>query len=126
MQNELQISFHGIDPSPAVAACIRDRATRLERFDDRITSCHVVVQATHRHHHRRRFYDVHILIYVPGEKLIVNRGGLRDEAEDDAHFAVNDAFRAAERLLEDHVRRFETRMHAHALSGRINAVPPRH
>jgi hypothetical protein len=125
MQNVLQISFHGIEPSAAVEARIRDRATCLERFDDRIMSCHVAVQAPPGHHRRRRFYDVHILIDVPGEKLVVNRSGLRNEGGNDGHLAVIDAFRAAERLLEDHVRRFEPRMYALALPGRISSVPAR-
>ena len=36
MQMPLQVSFHGMEPSPAIEARIREKAAKLERFHDRI------------------------------------------------------------------------------------------
>ena len=48
----LQISFRNMDPSPAVEERIHKKAEKLERFNDRIIGCAVVVEAPHRHHHK--------------------------------------------------------------------------
>ena len=45
MQTPLQISFDGVDPSPAVEARIGEKAAKLERLHGRIVGCKVVVEA---------------------------------------------------------------------------------
>ena len=109
MQNSLQISFRGMEPSPAVEAKIRERAARLDRHYERITSCHVVVQAPHRHHHRGRLYEIRIQLRVPQSELVVNREGVQDHAHEDVYVAVRDAFAAAERMLDEHARQLGSR-----------------
>jgi ribosomal subunit interface protein len=94
-----------MDASEAVEARIRERAARLERFYDRITSCHVVVQAPHRQRNKGNLYEVHIQLRVPGDEIVVNREGPNDHAHEDVYVAVRDAFAAMERRLEDFVRR---------------------
>jgi hypothetical protein len=52
MQTPLEIAFQNSEPSDAVRSEIERQAKRLERFSDRITSCHVTVvapQTRHRH-----------------------------------------------------------------------------
>ncbi|MGB1547306.1 MAG: HPF/RaiA family ribosome-associated protein, partial [Alphaproteobacteria bacterium] len=58
METPLQISFRNMDPSEAVEANVREKAEKLERFFDRITSCRVVIEAPHRHHHKGKLYNV--------------------------------------------------------------------
>jgi ribosome-associated translation inhibitor RaiA len=41
MQTPLEISFHNMERSEAVEAKIRQRVEKLEKYFDRITSCHV-------------------------------------------------------------------------------------
>lgn len=113
MQNPLQISFRGMDPSPAVEDRIRDRAERLDRFHPRITSCNVVVEAPHKQHQHGNLFEVRIHLRVPGNELVVNREGPKDHAHEDVYVAVRDAFHAAERMLEDHVRRRDHRKKVH-------------
>ena len=108
MQSSLQISFRGMEPSPAVEARIRERAARLDRLYDRITSCHVVVQAPHQHHHRGKLYEVRIQLRVPRTELLINREGVRDHAHEDVYVAIRDAFEAAERRLEDHAQQLSS------------------
>ncbi len=101
----LQITFKGMEPSPALEARIRDKAERLERFASFVLRCHVTVEAPHRHHHQGNLFRAHIELDVPRGPLVAGDAGPRDHAHEDAHVAVRDAFNAAVRRLEDHARR---------------------
>jgi ribosomal subunit interface protein len=101
MEDDVQISFRGVEPSAAVEDRIRERVARLRRLDDRITSCHVVVHAPHRHRHKGRLYEARIRLCRPGHELIINGEGRQDRSHEDVYVAVRDAFEAAERRLED-------------------------
>jgi ribosomal subunit interface protein len=94
-----------MESSEAVETRIRELAAKLERFYDRITSCHVVVQAPHRSQQKGKLFEVHIQMRVPGEEIVVNRERPHDHAHEDVYVAVRDAFSAMERRLEDFVRR---------------------
>jgi ribosomal subunit interface protein len=109
MQIPLQIAFRGMDPSPAVEDRVRERSAQLERFHDRITSCRVVVQAPHQHHQKGGLYEVRVDLHVPGAEIVINHEGSQEHAHEDVYVAVRDAFDAAERKLEDHVRRHDHR-----------------
>src|SRR5690606_13774771 len=73
MQLPLQISFHHVPRSDEVEDTIRQHAERLDEFFGRITSCRVVVDQPHQHHHEGNLYQVRIDITVPGEEIVVNR-----------------------------------------------------
>ena len=96
MQSPLEISFRNMDRSDAVEARVRENAEKLEQVFDRITSCRVVVEATHRHHHKGNLYHVSI-----------------DHAHEDVYVAVRDAFKAARRRLEDHAERRAGKVKTH-------------
>lgn len=121
MQRSLQIAFRNMNPSDAVEADVRERVGRLERFYDRITGCRVVIQAPHRHHYKGKLYDVRIDIDVPGEDIVVQRSGPENQAHEDIYVAVRDAFAAATRRLQDHVRRIggHVKLHEAPQHGRV-------
>ena len=73
MQIPLQITFRDMEPSDAVEAKLREKADNLERFAEHITSCRVIVEAPHKHHHKGNIYGVKIDITLPGDEIIVNR-----------------------------------------------------
>jgi cold shock CspA family protein/ribosome-associated translation inhibitor RaiA len=104
MQTPIQVTFQDVPPSDALEAAVRDEAAALERYYDRITSCHVTVSEPHRHQHQGRLYRVRIHMAVPGDDLVVDRehGGHAGHA--DPYLAVREAFHAARRELEDYVR----------------------
>lgn len=104
MQTPLQISFHQMAPSPDLDAEVRRWVDELEAISDRIVSCHVVIEAPHRHH-QGGLFAVRVDLGVPGEHLVAGRSPAEHAAHADAHVAVRDAFRAVRRQLEDHVRR---------------------
>lgn len=99
------ISFKGMDTSPALEADIRQKIEHLEQFHNRIVSCRVVVEAPHRSGTKGKLYHVHVDVSVPGSEIVVNRESGHDHAHEDAYVALRDAFDAAKRLLEDHVRK---------------------
>jgi ribosomal subunit interface protein len=98
---QTEVTFRDIERSEAVEQRVRERAERLGRLSDRITSCHVVIQAPHRHHHKGMLYDVRIQLHVPGHELVVSREGSDNHAYEDVYVVVRDAFDAAERKLEE-------------------------
>lgn len=101
----LQITFKGMEASPALESRIREKTERLGRFADFILRCHVTLEAAHRHHHKGRLYRARIEIDVPRGRIVAGDTGPQDHAHEDAHVATRDAFDAATRQLEDHVRR---------------------
>jgi hypothetical protein len=60
-------------PSPAIEANIREKAAKFDELYDRVMSCHVIVEAPHRHHHKGKAYQVCIYLTVPGGELVINR-----------------------------------------------------
>ncbi len=126
MQLPLQITFRHMDPSPALEARIRQRAEELDRFFDRITACHVTVECGNRRHQQGNVFEVRIDLTVPGAEIVVGRDSGANHAHEDAHVAVRDAFDAARRRLEDHVRdrRGDVKRHAVPDHGRIARLLP--
>ena len=124
MDFPLDISFRNMDPSPAVETRIREKVAKLSRLYNRIIGCSVVVEAPHRHQHKGKLYRVHIDIGVPGKDLVVDRAKPLDQAHEDVYLAVRDAFKAAERQLEDHSRRMRGDVKSHSSSSRDGTVPP--
>jgi ribosomal subunit interface protein len=105
MQSPIKIVFRGMEPSPAVEARIRERASRLDQYCDRVTSCDVAIEAPHQHQYKGKLYVVRLQVRIPGSDIAVNRAGPRDHAHEDVYVALRDAFDAAERQLKDTGRR---------------------
>jgi cold shock CspA family protein/ribosome-associated translation inhibitor RaiA len=142
MEIPLQITFRNMSPSRAIEDNIREKASKLEAFYDRIMSCRVIVEAPHRHHRKGKVYEVRIDVTVPGGELVINRSPKRlkaakpslaeppetklieshepskHAAHTDVYVAIRDAFNAAGRKLQDH---------AHRQSGaiKVHEGPPR-
>jgi ribosomal subunit interface protein len=126
MQLPLQITFRHMDPSDAVAARIQERAAELERFFDRIVSCRVIVECRHPRHQQGNLFQVRVDLKVPGNEIAVGRDPAAHHAHEDVYVAIRDAFDAARRLLEDHVRRGrgDVKLHAVPDHGRIARLLP--
>jgi cold shock CspA family protein len=129
MEIPLQITFRNMPRSQAIENNIREKASKLESFYDRIMSCRVIVEAPHRRHRKGKTYEVRIDLTVPGGELVINHSPKRlkavksslaeppetklieshkpskQGAHADAYVAIRDAFNAAGRKLQDHARR---------------------
>ena len=104
---DVQISFRGMDPSPSVEAQVRRRAAELEQFSDRVSACRVVLQAESKRHRQCTIYHVRVELAVPGGNVVANREPGEDHAHEEIHVAIRDAFDAARRQLQDHMRRLD-------------------
>lgn len=124
MQLPVQITFRNVARSDAVEAKIRERAAKLDTYYDRITGCHVTVEAPHRHHHQGKLFQVGIDLILPGTEIVVNRAPQEDHAHEDVFVAVRDAFDAARRQLEDYARRQrdDTKVHLEPPHGRVSKL----
>jgi ribosomal subunit interface protein len=126
MQLPLQIAFRHMESSDAVAARIRERSEKLERFFDRIVSCRVVVECQHPRRQQGNLFRVRVDLKVPRGEIVVGRDPERHHAHEDVYVAIRDAFDATRRLLEDHVRqgRGDVKLHAVPDHGRIARLLP--
>jgi ribosomal subunit interface protein len=105
MQSPLQVVFHDLERSDAIEEAVRKHAAELDTHFDRITSCRVVVGAPHRSQHRGRIYSVRIDIGVPRKEIIVNKDHGDDQSHEDVYVAINHAFKAARRQLDEYARK---------------------
>ncbi|HYA86096.1 MAG TPA: HPF/RaiA family ribosome-associated protein [Nitrospirota bacterium] len=121
MKIPLQVTFRNMQHSAVIEANINEKASKLDRFYDRISSCRVVVEALQRRHHQGNIFSVRIDITVPGKELAVSR-----QEDADAYVAVRDAFAAAVRLIEEHSRqvRGSVKVHTEPPVGRIVRIFP--
>jgi ribosomal subunit interface protein len=119
MEKPVQLSWHHIRPSPAVASRVEAKAAQLERYYERITGCSVTLEAPS-HHHRQSGpkYRVRVELTVPGARLVVGRDPKKTRAHGDLLAAVNAAFLEARRQLQDHVQRIDQRVKAHRPASR--------
>ena len=104
MKLPLQISFRGMESSPALERRIRDKVVKLERLHDRLMSCAVVVDARTRRQHKGKVYRVGIDLRGPGFEIAVGKSGRRNPSHEDITVALRDAFNAIGRQLEDRAR----------------------
>jgi ribosome-associated translation inhibitor RaiA len=121
MNDILQITYRNMEASEALSAHIREEAQKLNTFFPRITSCRALVEAPHRHHKWGVLYHVTLELGVPSGPIVVRHApslhnGAQNGAEEgkhseaalrhkDVYVAVGDAFKAARRQLQDHVRK---------------------
>lgn len=129
MEIPVQITFRNIPPSEAIEKNIREKTSKLASFYGRITSCRVIVEAPHQHHHKGKAYEVRIDLTVPGDEIVITHaptrlsamklnesegfeekfaethGPTKHAAHADVYVAIRDAFNAAGRKLRDYARR---------------------
>jgi len=105
MMVPLQITFRNMPPTEAIEANIREKAAKLDQFYDRVTNCRVVVEVPHRRHHKGKLYHVRVDIKVPGWEVVINREPSKHSAHEDIYVAIQQAFDAARRQLQDYAPR---------------------
>jgi len=102
MQRPLQITFKGIDTSPALEVLIRQRVDHLETLYPRLTGCRVVVEIPYRASETAKVpIGVSVEADIPGRGPVIGKDEQdRREAKQDHTAALNNAFEAVERQLE--------------------------
>jgi ribosomal subunit interface protein len=107
MVPEVQITFRGMESSPSAETQVRHKVEELQQFSDRISACRVTLETAHRRHRQGNVYQVRVDLAVPGGTIVVNREPGEDHAHEDLYVAIRDAFDAARRRLQDHVKRLD-------------------
>ena len=123
-------------PSTTAEKWIRDEAAKLDEFYSRIMNCRVAVELPNRHHQRGSCYHVRIDVTVPGGELVVNREPSLHSSFQRIHAnkvakhleihvphrelrqAIDDAFKAMGRRLQDYARRQRGDVKTHELVSR--------
>ncbi len=107
----VQVTFHGVEKQDGLEEAARGHAEQLTRFHPRIHGCRVVIgRAEGAAHAARERYHVQVRVAIPGNDVVVAHQPVRPEHED-PYVALGDAFKAAERQLEDtdQIRRGEVK-----------------
>jgi len=123
MTNPTQITCRNMETSAAVEGWIREEAGKLDEFYNHIMGCRVVVELPNRRHRWGNHYHVRIDLTVPGGELVVKREPSLHSSIQQTHDqrvvkhlelkaphgelrqAIDDAFKAMGRRLQDYARR---------------------
>lgn len=110
----VEVTFRNLDPSPAIETLVRQKAAKLGQFASRLMNCRVVVALPNRRHQQGKIFAVTIELELPNGSLWINRTPPMDHRHEDAHVAIQDAFDAAKRRLQDIGRKMDRRVKQHA------------
>jgi ribosomal subunit interface protein len=113
-----QITYRGLQHSPAMDARIAELAAKLEELQPRMTRCHVIVTEADRHKQQGNLFEVHIDVHVPGHEIVATR-----KASEDPYLALNEAFDVATRQLEDTLDKMRGEVKTHRDERGDNAAP---
>ncbi|WP_433927597.1 HPF/RaiA family ribosome-associated protein [Sorangium cellulosum] len=94
---QLELTFRHIDKSPSLEELIREQATKIQRFNDHINSCAVVVERDHASQGTGGEYRVRVDLHVAGKQEIVSE---ERAAKNLLPTAVRDVFQRAGRQLK--------------------------
>ena len=113
MKVPVQITFRGIEGSPAIEEYVRRRSAKLETFSDRMTRCRVVVEAPNHRHLHGGSYRVRVEVTIPGADIVAGDRASAAHGHRDLYAAIDDAFDDAGRVLQDQVKRLrgDTKTH---------------
>ena len=144
MKSQMQITFRNMKRSEEIEGWIRAEAAKLDTLYSRLMGCRVAVEVPHRHHRRGSPYHIRIDLTVPRGEIVVKRepslstrARQLDEWEikkksevkiqhKNLRTAINDAFKAAGRRLQDYARRQRGDIKTQALlpEARVSKILP--
>ncbi len=115
----LQLTIRDMTNSEALQAIIRKKAEKLKTFNNRITSCRVVIDIPQKHKHRGKLFNIRIDVTVPGKELVSTR-----KTSEDVYIAIREGFNALGRQLDDHSRRRHghVKSHNHVKHGYVTRI----
>jgi len=123
MQEPLKLQIRGVKASAHLREILATNIAKLERRYGRITTCEVNIKRPDRHHRMGEPYAVSVRLALPNRRDVNVSPPPRgiDRRHGEIVFAVNDAFRRADRQLRNHASRLrgESKVHAETPAGRI-------
>ena len=109
MELPLQIAARGLTLGDEAETVIRKYAEKLDRYYDRIVGVRVMVEVPQRQMGAPILHNVRFDITVPGGEVVVKR-----QAHPELRTAIQRAFEAARRRLQDYARRQRGAVKTHA------------
>lgn len=106
----LELSFHGMEPSETIRTKVREQVDKLQHRYSDITSWHVFVDGPNG---SSGLFEVTVEARVPGAELAVGRNPGNVDAHSDALVALRDSFTAIERQLKKRRRQQHGEVKAH-------------
>jgi Protein required for attachment to host cells len=104
-QVPVSVVFRGMDSSQTVEAEAAKYAAKLGKKYARIQTCRVTVEAPKHEHRKVRAFRVAVAMKLPGREIATKPA--EGAGHVDLSAAMREAFAAAARLLESHVRSFK-------------------
>lgn len=116
MQIPMKITMRNFPRSEALEERIRQKSAKLDEFHPNVTGCDVAVEQQRRHRQQGQWFNVRIVVRVPGHEIVVNR-----DHDEDPYIALRDAFDAIGRRLEDVARlqRGDVKSHQPTMRGTV-------
>lgn len=109
----LQVTYRNLDSSQGLSHRAYLKFCKLKSLHDRISSCHVVIEAPNRQQ-RGMHYTIRIELRVPGRRIIVHHGSAADPRSEHPYTALGDAFDRVRRSLVQHRKKASRRSHTQA------------
>ena len=91
---------------------------RVEEFNPKITSCHVVVDEADRHKRKGKHFEVRVDLHVPGKEIV---SSMKDN--EDPYIAATEAFHVVMRQLDEDLDRRRGEVKRHVDERGDNAAP---
>lgn len=114
MKIPVEISFRDVRKTEAIEALIREKAAKLDKVCDYITSCRIFIGRPQHNHRTGNSFRVRIDMRVPpNQELVVRREATDGNMHEGLITAIQDAFSAARRQLQRLVekQREEVKIH---------------
>lgn len=100
MQHPLEVAARGMTLPPRLGASLARRVEKLERLHPRIVGCRITVERPVRRRETGDPYAVRVNLALAGDDVVITR-----QTGETPMNAVQRAFEAAERKLQDAARR---------------------
>lgn len=101
----LELCFrHDLD-SEHIKDFVHNMAAKLNRFNQHIEHCRVVLDQSGAHHQRNRLYHVTISLDVPGKTIVVKHDSETESGFEDLYLSIHLAFGAAIRRLKRYLQK---------------------
>jgi ribosomal subunit interface protein len=109
----LKIDYKNYEEHPDLQPLVEEQVEKLEKYFNRMTSCHVVISKPHHHHQNGHSYHVHLDVHVPGNVIAINREPEKNERHEEIEPAIRDAFKIAKRKLQEYSDRLRNEVKNH-------------
>jgi len=123
MRPPITLTFRHLDRSGALEDRARKLGSRLERYNERITQCHITLEGPDTRSDTRTPYLVKIDLIVPGAQIHADSLHVDGAGHKDIYLALRDAFNNAKRQLQD-LHRDRIRLARHGKATNMTLARP--